>query len=122
MYTPLDEIKIFELTPGQAKRAGHKGKLREDWEKVRVPLMDELVDLKFYHPALEKRLMNTGAAILVEGNTWGDQFWGVCNGVGQNKLGESLMKARRRRQFFKYVYKTDIPVLKINYEKEGGRI
>jgi hypothetical protein len=33
-------------------------------------------------------------ARLVEGNTWNDRYWGVCRGVGQNKLGHLLMKLR----------------------------
>jgi predicted NAD-dependent protein-ADP-ribosyltransferase YbiA (DUF1768 family) len=121
-HIKFDHIKIYELTPGQAKRAGRKCELKKDWEKIKVPLMDELVDIKFNNPILEKRLLQTDDAILIEGNTWDDQFWGVCGGVGLNMLGKSIMKARRRRQFFKYVYNTDIPILKVNYEKKGKRI
>ena len=40
-------------------------------------------------------LLATGDAKIVEGNTWGDVFWGVCNGVGENHLGEILMKVRQ---------------------------
>lgn len=36
----------------------------------------------------------TGDAILIEGNTWGDRFWGVCEGFGQNHLGHVLMRVR----------------------------
>ena len=31
---------------------------------------------------------------LIEGNTWNDTYWGVCNGVGKNTLGQLLMKIR----------------------------
>ena len=31
---------------------------------------------------------------IVEGNTWGDVFWGVCNGIGENHLGNILMDVR----------------------------
>jgi hypothetical protein len=33
---------------------------------------------------------------LVEGNRWGDQFWGVDlrTGLGENHLGKILMKVR----------------------------
>jgi predicted NAD-dependent protein-ADP-ribosyltransferase YbiA (DUF1768 family) len=31
---------------------------------------------------------------LIEGNWWGDTYWGVCNGVGENHLGKLLMKIR----------------------------
>lgn len=38
--------------------------------------------------------MTTGNAELIEGNTWNDTFWGVCNGEGENNLGKLLMKVR----------------------------
>lgn len=31
---------------------------------------------------------------LIEGNTWGDTFWGVCRGKGENNLGKILMRLR----------------------------
>ena len=40
------------------------------------------------------RLIATGDAELVEGNTWGDRYWGVVDGVGENRLGELLMDRR----------------------------
>ena len=33
-------------------------------------------------------------ARLVEGNKWGDQFWGMCRGYGLNRLGGILMQIR----------------------------
>lgn len=42
-----------------------------------------------------KKLLATENALLVEGNTWNDTYWGVCNGVGKNTLGQLLMKIRR---------------------------
>ena len=32
--------------------------------------------------------------VKIEGNTWNDTFWGVCNGQGQNWLGKILMLVR----------------------------
>ena len=43
---------------------------------------------------MASRLINTGDAILIEGNTWGDTYWGVCDGVGENRLGKLLMEVR----------------------------
>lgn len=40
-------------------------------------------------------LINTGDAELIEGNSWGDTFWGECNGIGENNLGKILMKIRK---------------------------
>lgn len=85
---------IAMMTPGQAKRYGFTLKLRADWDRVKVPIMRDLVGQKFRDPLLAQRLRNTGAAMLVEGNTWGDIFWGICNGRGENNLGKILMEVR----------------------------
>ena len=39
--------------------------------------------------------MATGNAVLVEKNDWGDTFWGVCSGKGENYLGRLLMQVRK---------------------------
>lgn len=81
-------------SPGAAKRLGRYMPLRHDWGAVRLPVMRDLLWQKFSHQDLRMRLMSTGDAVLVEGNTWGDTFWGVCNGLGENHLGELLMEIR----------------------------
>jgi hypothetical protein len=45
-------------------------------------------------PLLTRALLATVDADLVEGNTWNDEFWGVCNGSGENNLGRLLVKVR----------------------------
>ena len=40
------------------------------------------------HPHLIEMLLQTGDEELVEGNKWGDRFWGVCKGKGENHLGK----------------------------------
>lgn len=81
-------------TPGDAKRFGRKIKLRADWEEVKRNEMLSVLRLKFRDPSLRIKLINTGDAQLIEGNTWGDTYWGVCNGQGQNVLGQLLMLVR----------------------------
>lgn len=85
---------IADMTPGQAKRYGRTLKLRPDWEKIKLTVMEDLVRQKFKHPNLARLLQATDDAELVEGNTWGDTFWGVCKGQGQNHLGKILMRVR----------------------------
>ena len=46
--------------------------------------------------ATHANLLATGKATLVEGNSWGDTFWGVCRGKGKNMLGKILMRVRKR--------------------------
>lgn len=81
-------------TPGQVKRLGRKLVLRPDWEDVKLSIMEDLVRQKFQDPRLAKVLLATGDQELVEGNTWGDTFWGVCFNVGLNHLGLILMEVR----------------------------
>lgn len=49
---------------------------------------------------MRARLLETGDAMLIEGNTWGDTFWGVCNGQGLNVLGNLLMEIRQELRFY----------------------
>jgi ribA/ribD-fused uncharacterized protein len=81
-------------TPGQAKKAGRALSLREDWERVKDEQMLKILRVKFAVAPLAEKLLETGDQELVEGNWWGDTYWGVCKGTGQNKLGKSLMTVR----------------------------
>lgn len=81
-------------TAGAAKSFGRSIQLRDNWDKHRIPVMFDLLRQKFQDPELKQKLLDTGDAELVEGNHWGDTFWGVCNGVGRNHLGSLLMSIR----------------------------
>lgn len=92
---PEDRAKIAMLaTPALAKKAGRRVQMREDWDLVKVGVMRELLRIKFSNPALREKLLATGDAVLIEGNTWNDTFWGVCRGQGENNLGRLLMDVR----------------------------
>ena len=85
--------------PGRAKRLGRQVELRHDWETFRLQVMEELLRRKFSHPDLAEKLIATYPEELVEGNTWGDQFWGATKDrklgwVGENHLGRLLMQIR----------------------------
>lgn len=86
------------ITASKAKTKGKMLNLRPDWLTVRLPIMEELVGLKFNIPELRAMLLATGRAELVEGNWWGDVFWGVCRGTGENHLGKILMKIREEKR------------------------
>lgn len=85
---------ISRASAGEAKGLGRRLKLRPDWESIKDSVMLDLLRLKFQHPHLREKLIATGNALLVEGNRWGDTYWGVCNGVGENTLGKLLMVVR----------------------------
>lgn len=81
-------------TPGQAKRLGRQVSLRSDWDVVRDAVMLDLLRKKFAEPRLTERLIATHDQPLIEINDWGDTYWGVCDGVGRNRLGELLQQVR----------------------------
>jgi len=84
-------------TPGEAKRRGRQIKIRKDWDEVKLDIMRALILQKFTNPLnkdLREKLLATGDAELIEGNRWGDTFWGVCNKVGENHLGKIIMEVR----------------------------
>ena len=102
----LDQEKRKQIaeakTPGAAKRMGRQVQLREDWEQVKYTAMRVGVERKFdAHPGLAKKLIATGDAILIEGNSWHDNTWGSCfcpkcaDIAGKNWLGEILMERRK---------------------------
>lgn len=95
----LFDLAGRQFPPAKAKKLGRTVKIREDWEDVKVNIMLFYVTKKFRdHEDLRILLQLTGKAHLEETNWWGDQFWGVCKGVGLNILGDILMQVRREIQ------------------------
>lgn len=93
---PAAQRNSFAMMDGsKAKREGRKVALSANWEEVKQQVMYSVVKAKFMqNPDLAARLLDTGEQTLIEGNTWNDTYWGVCNGQGQNVLGRTLMKIR----------------------------
>jgi ribA/ribD-fused uncharacterized protein len=94
---PADRRRIATLpTPAEAKRAGRAlPNIRADWEQAKFDVMERVVRDKFTRNVeLREKLLATGDAELIEGNTWGDRVWGVYEGQGENHLGRILMKVR----------------------------
>lgn len=85
-----------KLTPQEARNLGQVIQLRSDWGKVKFEKMYEVNVLKYRDPVLRKLLLETDDKYLEETNNWSDRVWGVCNEVGENKLGITLMKIRSR--------------------------
>lgn len=89
------KVIAAQSRPGLAKFLGKSIKLRDDWNTIRVPSMACFLTQKFANDTvLARKLVATFPHELVEGNTWGDTFWGVCNGKGQNILGKLLEQLR----------------------------
>ena len=102
-YGGDDVVSVYQeftsFTPGKAKRKGQKLLYRNDWEDVKISVMETLLRIKFSQLDLMQKLLATGENILIEGNHWHDNFWGSCScekcgNHGQNHLGKLLMKIR----------------------------
>lgn len=91
---PERSAEFVNLNGVEAKRLGKTVHLRDDWEQNKVEIMANIIVNKFYPAHLRFALFSTGDTPLVEDNTWGDKFWGRCNGVGENMLGRVLMYVR----------------------------
>lgn len=91
-----DRVEEFlSIRPKKAKRLGKKLATRVDFDEVKDELMYEVVLAKFEgYAELREKLLATGDAYLIEGNWWNDRYWGVCRGVGENRLGKILMRVR----------------------------
>lgn len=86
---------FLNCTAGQAKKLGAEIKKRDDWFDINLQIMHDLIKQKFErYPELRQKLLDTGDQHLEEGNNWGDTFWGICEGKGENHLGKILMKVR----------------------------
>lgn len=86
-------------TAGKVKQYGRRLKLIPNWDNLRVPIMKDIVQIKFdVYEDLCAALLSTGTTELVEGNYWGDTFWGQSPvGTGDNNLGKILMEIRNEK-------------------------
>lgn len=84
-------------TSGKCKAYGKTMNVRSDWKNIRLDVMESLLVQKFSKGSeLGNKLIETYPRKLIEGNYWGDTFWGVCEGKGKNNLGKLLMKIRKK--------------------------
>jgi len=107
---PTDRVKFTKLDGKAARALGKSIELRSNWNQIRRTVMYNVVSNKFaQNKALYEKLIATKGTQLIEGNTWGDTYWGVCNGEGANNLGKILMYIRDNK---KEAPKMQKPILK----------
>lgn len=88
-------LAISKMSPSESKTAGRAVKLRDNWESLKVISMFYALIQKFSDPWFKEKLMATKSHKLIEGNTWGDTYWGVDKRQGgHNMLGLLLMTIR----------------------------
>lgn len=105
---PTTRQHLTALSPSEAKKLSQTEAFiathRPDYtDTTRVRAMLNLSRQKYdaaHNPELAQQLLATGQATLVEGNTWGDEFFGsnLHTGAGQNYLGRILMTVRQELQ------------------------
>lgn len=83
------------MSASESKKAGRKAKLVFGWDDKKDDVMLDVLRIKFSYPHLAQKLVKTYPHELVEGNTWGDRYWGICEDEGLNKLGKLLMQVRK---------------------------
>lgn len=93
---PEDREAFVTLTPAQARQHGQRVPMHADWDAGRrLIAMQYGLAQKFKYPGLAQRLVDIREDLITEINDWGDTFWGVCNGVGEDHLGRMLRKIRQ---------------------------
>lgn len=100
-FTDLAARQQFCRLDGKAaKQLGRKIKLRADWADIKLAVMASIVTYKFgsANPTLVPMLLSIREPI-VEDNNWGDTYWGMCSGVGENHLGK-ILNARKAKLLF----------------------
>ena len=116
-------LRFADLDGYTAKKLGRQIEIRSDWEQAKLRIMATIVFQKFnQNKDLAEKLILTGDAELIEGNYWGDTYWGICtnriyNNVGENYLGKILMFTRTilkmyAHQYREVIYKTPAPTFK----------
>lgn len=96
-HDPLLRKKIVMSTAVDAKRMGPK--VDNDWRaEIGIKVMYDLLLQKFSQEPYRSLLLATGDAYIEETNWWHDVFWGVCGGVGENRLGKMIMEIRTHLQ------------------------
>lgn len=87
-----DQRKLFtHVLPSEAQRLGRRLTPRADWDQVKDEIMRKVLQAKFADSDLKTKLLATGDAKLI---CHDDEYWGVRNGKGENKLGRMLEDIR----------------------------
>lgn len=91
---------LSSVSPGEAKRRGRSIKKRPGFDEERPKTILYFNRLKYKNLYLKQKLLDTKDAILIEGNTWHDNYFGSCFCIKckqepkLNILGNILMQIR----------------------------
>lgn len=88
-------IKSYSAHEAQKIAYKNKDKQREDWDEVKIDIMEKLIRAKLeQNPYVKKKLLDTKDYLIVEDSPK-DDFWGWGEDrKGENQLGKLWMKLR----------------------------
>lgn len=96
------QLRFAKMDGYEARKAGKAIRSFDEteWNARKVDVMRAIQIAKYSNPVLMQKLKDTGTAHLIEGNDWGDTFWGAVPVQGENRLwgknnlGKILMEVR----------------------------
>ena len=86
--------KFKRLSANEARKKALQAEPVENWDAIKISIMEDILIEKFKDPVLKKHLLATNKLSLINGNTYRDNYWGIYNGSGKNRLGKLLEKVR----------------------------
>lgn len=87
-------IKYTRLSGNKARAKALQAIPIDNWDETKDDIMKFILQIKFSDPVLKKKLLSTGKARLKNVNTYRDDYWGIYNTKGKNKLGKFLEELR----------------------------
>lgn len=89
---------VSELNPYEAKEYFKYKQPTDNHTQHKLSIMTKVIYAKFDIPVFKYLLLSTTNEELIADNTWGETYWGKCNGSGSNHLGSILMRKRKELQ------------------------
>lgn len=87
-------------TAAACKKTSREIELHPSWEDTKKLYMYGFLIQKFSKPSFREKLLATKDQNIIEGNYWGDKYWGIClkDFEGENWLGRLIMHIRLKIQ------------------------
>ncbi len=93
---PILRKQILDMdNPYEVKKFCKTIKIRDDWDDIKISVMEEASDIKYTITYFRLKLIACLEPIIEENKHY-DIFWGTCNGKGENNHGKILTKLRDR--------------------------
>lgn len=86
--------KLSRLSAMKARAKALQAEPIDDWDETKDDILKRILEIKFKDESLRMRLLSTGDALILNNNTYRDEYYGIYNGKGKNVLGKMLMELR----------------------------